>query len=139
MFESVNYLSVFLAGVASMVVGFLWYSPMLFGNHWARAMGWDLTDSAKMAEMKKGAGKSYAWSFVGSLVMAYVLAVFLGVAGGDVWQGLCVAFWLWLGFVATVKFSDFLFSDKNVALFFINSGYQLASILAMALVIGWWG
>ena len=35
----VNYLSVFLGLVISMVLGFIWYAPAVFGNAWMQELG----------------------------------------------------------------------------------------------------
>ena len=64
---------VLVAAVATMVIGFIWYSPFVFARPWMRAMGYDPEDKAKLAEMQKGAGWMYAGSFVASLVSAFVL------------------------------------------------------------------
>ena len=65
-FMSVNLWSVLVAAVATMVVGFLWYSPLLFARPWMVAMGYDPDDKARMEAMQKSAGKSYAISFIAS-------------------------------------------------------------------------
>ena len=67
----INYFSLVLAGVASMIVGFIWYSPMLFGNSWMKLSGYT-ADSLKKAQ--KEMGKWYGISFVLSLISAYVLS-----------------------------------------------------------------
>ena len=69
----VNLLSVLVAAIATMVVGFLWYSPLLFARPWMVAMGYDPNDKARMEAMQKSAGKSYAISFIAALVSAFVL------------------------------------------------------------------
>jgi uncharacterized SAM-binding protein YcdF (DUF218 family) len=61
-FMNVNLWSVLVAAIATMVVGFLWYSPLLFARPWMVAMGYDPEDKAKAEELRKGAGKSYAIS-----------------------------------------------------------------------------
>jgi hypothetical protein len=48
-FFGVNLLAVLACAIAGMVVGFLWYSPMLFANPWMRLMGYDPNDKAKIA------------------------------------------------------------------------------------------
>ena len=53
------------SAVATMVIGFLWYSPFLFGKPWMLAMGYDPDDKAKIAEMQKTAGPKYGVSFRG--------------------------------------------------------------------------
>jgi hypothetical protein len=70
----IKLLPVLVAAVATMVIGFLWYSPALFARPWMLAMGYDPNDKAKLDEMRKGAGKIYAIAFVASLVSAFVLA-----------------------------------------------------------------
>ena len=53
----VNLLAVLVSGVAAMVIGALWYSPLLFGKLWMNGMGFT---EAKMKEMKeKGMAASY--------------------------------------------------------------------------------
>ena len=47
-FMTVNLWSVLVAAVAAMVVGFLWYSPMLFARPWMVEMGYNPDDKAKM-------------------------------------------------------------------------------------------
>ena len=58
-FTGINFWAVLVSAIATMVIGFLWYSPMLFANPWMRLMGIDPNDKAKLAELQKGAGKTY--------------------------------------------------------------------------------
>ncbi len=59
--HSLNWLAVLVAAISTMVVGFLWYSPLLFAKPWMREMGYDPNDKAKTDEMKKTAGRSDSW------------------------------------------------------------------------------
>ena len=79
-FDGINPLGVLVAALATMVVGFVWYSPLLFARPWMRLMGYDPDDRAKLAEMQKGAGKLYGLSFVASLVSAVVLAKVIDIS-----------------------------------------------------------
>lgn len=45
----VNLWSVLGAAVAAMVIGFIWYSPLLFAKPWMLAMGYDPADKARTA------------------------------------------------------------------------------------------
>ena len=38
-FGEINYLAVLIATAVTMVLGFLWYSPVLFGNAWVKQIG----------------------------------------------------------------------------------------------------
>ncbi len=76
-FHRLNWLGVVVAAICTMVVGFLWYSAILFANAWMREMGHDPNDKAKIQEMQKTAGLAYTGSFLASLVSASTLALFL--------------------------------------------------------------
>lgn len=133
----VNYIAIFLAGVAAMVVGFLWYGPMLFAKPWMKLMGYT---EGSMEKAKKDMGKTYGISFVLSLITAYVLShvmtLSLNFFNYPVLQtGLTTAFWMWLGFIMPVQATEVMFGGKKLKLFAINTGYQLVSLIAMAVVI----
>ena len=134
----VNYVAVLIAAIVSIVVGFVWYT-VLFGKQWTKLMGFT---KESMEQAKKGMGKTYSISFVLGLVTAYVLFHVMAMSEAyfgnpPVTTGLMTAFWSWLGFVMPVQATDVLFGGKKSwKLFWINTGYQLASLLAMGVAIG---
>lgn len=135
----VNLLAVLVAAIASMLVGFVWYSPVLFAKAWVREMGYDITDKAKMEEMKKSAGPAYLGSFVAAVLSAFVLGlVFHWTRVTGLHHGLGLAFHIWLGFVATVQFTNALFMKQSKTLFAINTGYQLVCYLVMGAILALW-
>src|SRR5437879_2408547 len=76
-FYDLNLLAVLAAAMSTMVVGFLWYSPMLFARPWMVAMGFNPDDKEALAKMQKEAGAMYGMAFVASLVAAFFLALVL--------------------------------------------------------------
>ncbi len=135
----VNLLAVLACAVAGIVVGFVWYSPALFAKPWMVLMGYDPNDKAKIAEMQKSAGPSYAMSMVASLLTAFVLGKISSVAGATTaFDGLKIGMVVWLGFVTTVQFTNALFSHQRNKLYLINTGYQLVCYLAMGAILGAW-
>lgn len=130
---------VLAASVASMVIGFLWYSPLLFARPWMRLMGYDPDDKAKLAEMQKGAGKLYGITFVATVVSAVVLAKIIDLTSVvTILYGMKVGFGIWLGFVATVQLTGALFTKQPVKLFLINTGYQLVCYMTMGAILAKW-
>jgi uncharacterized protein DUF1761 len=130
---------VLVAAIATMVIGFLWYSPWLFARPWMVAMGYNPDDKSKMDEMRKSAGKSYAIAFVASLISAFVLAKIIDITTvNSPLYGMKVAFAIWLGFVTTVQLTAKLFESKPTRLYLINTGYQLVCYLAMGAIIASW-
>jgi surface polysaccharide O-acyltransferase-like enzyme len=138
-FLGVNLGAVVVSALATMVVGFLWYSPMLFAKPWTILMGYDPNDKAKMDEMRKSAGPSYSMSLVASLLAAFVLGNLIAVSGtmGAV-DGLKIGLVVWLGFVTTVQFTNALFSRQPNKLYLINTGYQAVCYVVMGAILGAW-
>jgi len=137
--HSLKWLAILVAGLSTMVVGFLWYSPLLFAKSWMREMGHDPNDKARMEEMKKNAGPAYGGSFVASLLSAFTLALILhGLRAEDLHTGVMLGFHVWLGFVATVQFTGALLAKQSMKLFAINTGYQLVCYLVMGVILTLW-
>jgi hypothetical protein len=102
-------------------------------------MGYDPDDKAKMAEMQKSAGPSYALSLVASIIAAAVLGKIIAVATIDTpLYGMKVGLAVWPGFVTTVQLTGSLFSRQPAKLYAINTGYQLVCFLAMGAIMGAW-
>jgi len=137
--HSLNWLAILVAAASTMILGFLWYSPLLFAKAWTREMGYDPNDKAKMDEMRKSAGPAYAGSFAASLLSAFTLALILhGMRAESLQFGIMASFHIWLGFVATVQFTGALFAKQSMTLFAINTGYQLVSYLVMGAILVLW-
>ena len=138
-FMDVNLWSVLVAAIATMILGFLWYSPLLFARPWMILMGYDPNDKAKLEEMRKGAGQTYGIAFLCSLASAFVLAKVIDVASVDsVLYGMKYGFAIWLGFVTTVQLTGALFGRQPFRLYLINTGYQLVCFLAMGAILARW-
>jgi hypothetical protein len=134
---SVNYVALVLAAVASLILGFVWYSKMLFGTPWMKEMGLS-SDSMKKAQ--KELGKLYGLSFVVSIVTAYVLSHVMTLSmsyfnTSPLTTALNTSFWMWLGFMMPVQLTGEIFGGKNWKLLAINTGYQLVSLVLMGVVI----
>ena len=137
--HSLNWLAILVAAVSTMILGFLWYSPLLFAKAWTREMGYDPNDKAKMEEIKKSAGPAYAGSFAAGLLSAFTLALILhGMRAESLHFGIMASFHIWLGFVATVQFTGALFAKQSMKLFAINTGYQLVCYLTMGAILVLW-
>lgn len=136
---SINWLMVFLSGVAFMALGFVWYGPMLFGKAWMKLSGYT---SESLKKEQANMGKTYGISFLLSLLTAYILShviVFsLNFYGyPKLTTGLISAFWMWLGFVMPVQMTGWLFDKKPFNLLLINTGYQLVGMLIMGVILTW--
>jgi hypothetical protein len=138
-FMGVNLWAVLVSALATLAIGFVWYSPWLFARPWMVLMGYNPDDKAKMAEMQKSAGPSYVLSLVASALAAAVLGKIIAVATiNTALYGMKVGLAVWLGFVTTVQLTNSLFSRQPAKLYAINTGYQLVCFLAMGAIMGAW-
>lgn len=131
----VNYLAVFLAMVASMIIGSIWYAKPVFGRAWVRLVNLD------EAKMKKGAVKAMSITVILSLLTAYVMAHLTYMSSqffnvSMLQAGVTTAFWVWLGISMTGMVMQGLFEQRPVKLMLLNVGNQLITLLAMGLIIG---
>lgn len=133
----VNYLAVFISAVASMVIGSVWYGP-LFGKIFMREMGMDTWSQEKKDAEKKKMGKAYTIQFVASLIMFFVLAVFMDKLDlMSISGGVKVALMGWLGFVVPVKLGDAIWGGK-ISLFWLGAGNMLLTLVAAGVILGAW-
>jgi hypothetical protein len=156
-----NFLAIFVAALAPLVIGFLWYNPKLFGNAWMR--------EAEMTEEKMKGG-NMPIIFALTLLLSFLLSFFiqtltihqfgaLGMVGGDLTNvnpsfhafmadygtafrtfkhgalhGLLAGLFLFFPVMAI----NGMFERKSWKYIFINSGYWIVSLTIMgAIVCGW--
>ncbi|PIR61781.1 MAG: hypothetical protein COY81_04740 [Candidatus Pacebacteria bacterium CG_4_10_14_0_8_um_filter_43_12] len=134
-FPAVNFLAVLLAAVASMALGFAWYSPYVLGKPWMRLMS---LSEKSLKEAQKKMGVLYSYSFIGAIIQAAAITVVLKMAYIPTFEdALLVSGLLWLGFIGVTQFTDAIFSGKKFLphLLAINTSYQLVSILLMTSII----
>ena len=156
-----NFIAVLVAAASTLVVGAVWYSPMLFANAWMKESG--LTEE----QLKKGNMlKIFGLTFIFSIMIAMIMQILtihqfgpLGMIGGDPTQALPsfnafmsdygTAFRTFKhgalhGFMSGLFLAfpliaiNGLFEHKSWKYIFINAGYWIISMTIMgAIVCGW--
>lgn len=134
----INWIAVVAAAVVNMIIGSVWYSPILFAKSWSKLVG------LKSADMGKGAGPAYALTTLGALVQSFILAHFVAYAAyfyptySNVSVGLLTAAWAWVGFVAIPQGVNTLFAGGRKKLWAINTGYFLVVLLINGVILSVW-
>jgi len=129
----VNLVAVLVSAIAGMVVGGIWYSPLLFAKPWMKLAG--------RKDMKPGEGAvaGYITAFVGTLIMAYVLAHFIGyVSATTIWSGAVTGLWVWLGFTGTAFLTTYTFANRSKKLWAIDAFQYLAIFVVMGMILAVW-
>lgn len=131
--EQVNWLGVLAAAIANFVIGGLWYSPLLFGNAWMRANGFD------EAHLKRGSpAVIFGVAFLFSLIMAANLAFFLSAPETTLAFALGASLAAGLGWAALGLGIVALFERRPWAYLLINGGYLTVAFLVMGAILGAW-
>lgn len=136
----INLWAVVLATVASMVIGFIWYMPSVFGNVWMKLTKLD----PKEMKARGSAAGPIVTTIIVSLITAYVLAHMAYLShhffNNSFFQdSVTTAFWAWLGFTVARFVTHDVFEGRPVKLTVLNSAHELVTIIAMGAVIGWMG
>ncbi|WDR04483.1 DUF1761 domain-containing protein [Devosia rhodophyticola] len=114
----VSWIAVIVGTIAAFFVGWLWYSPMLFGKTWAAGNGVELGSAASMPMMAMGL------QFVGLFLVAW----FVGVTAVE--SRLLTFILAVLGF-GVLQASGGLFARKPQAVVLIDFGYLIVASILM--------
>ncbi|WP_210481426.1 DUF1761 domain-containing protein [Naasia sp. SYSU D00948] len=135
---AINLWAVLLATLSSMVVGFVWYSRPVMGDRWMRLTG--ITEE----QISKSPVGAYIGTILASFVTALVLAGAASISqayygGSSLLNAVVTALILFAGFTAARFVTHDAFDRRPWALTLLNLGYELITLLVMALIIGLFG
>lgn len=119
----VSWLAVVVGAVVSFLVGWLWYSPKLFGPKWAEGVG---VEMGTAGEMPIGAMAS---QIIGLLLMSW----FVGVTA--VSSALFTVILATLAFVV-LAYSGGMFTKKSAYARNVEAGYWIVSLVVMIICQG---
>ncbi|MBI5472194.1 MAG: DUF1761 domain-containing protein [Ignavibacteriae bacterium] len=130
---SINHLAVFVCALLNLVVGAVWYSPVLFYRAW-------LQENNLREEDLKNANlaKLYGITFVLAWIISYNLAFFLGDDGTNWSWGLTAGFLAGFGWAATIFTIVAMFERRSWKYIFINGGYMVVYFSLIGLILGLW-
>lgn len=127
-----NFPAVIVAALASFLLGGLWYSPLAFEKAWRAEAGLSEAQTRQV-----NMGRVFGLSALASLVMAFNLAAFLGAKASSSF-GLFAGLATGLGWVAMSLGVIYLFEQRSLKLWLINSGYQVLAYTVMGGILGAW-
>ncbi|HEY8190847.1 MAG TPA: DUF1761 domain-containing protein [Alphaproteobacteria bacterium] len=123
-------IAILVSALLAFALGWLWYSPKLFGNTWHEAIGKPVGDP-------KESFAKYLVTFTGWLIAAFVYSFLISnpyIVGVRDYLFLSVA--LWGAYMMPAKAHAIMWGDFNTKLLWIDGGYMLLGYLIMGLVFG---
>jgi hypothetical protein len=127
-----NPVAIIIAVIVNMVLGSVWFSPVLFSKKW---MEWEGHTEGM------GSGSSLpalvALTTVGGVISAITLAWFIDRTGTTtLLGGALIGLYAGIGFAAPAMFADHLFNNRKGALFLIVAGYPVVGLTLMGAILG---
>ena len=126
----INWIAALLCGVATLLIGGLWYSPLLFARAWQREAG--LSDET----LRSGSVPlRFAIVFVLGTIAGAVFALFVGTAM-TLAQASAAGAAAGIAWVAIAFGINYLFEHRSLRLWLINGGYHVLQFTAFGAIIG---
>jgi len=129
----INHLAVFVCALLSLVIGGLWYSPLLFFKVWQKEAGLSDEQIARANPLK-----TYSLTLFLAWIISYNLAFFLGDSKTN-WQwGLVAGLLAGVGWASTMFVIVSLFEQRSFKYLLINCGYITIHFALIGFVLGIW-
>lgn len=121
--SNVNWLAVIIGTIVSFIIGWLWYSPILFGKKWAEGSGVELGTASSMPVA----------AMVTQLVSTFFLALLVGVTAAQNALATIILVVLTIaGFVMSVG----LFVKKSTFAILVDGGFIVIMGVVMIIIQG---
>lgn len=132
--ESFNGWAVLAGIVGNMVLGALWYSPVLFGNTWLKLVG------KKSEDIGKSEGNAaMALSIIPAIVTVCSLALVLGFTGASsLADALIIGSIASVGWIGMSSLNLVFFEDRSLKLTALNTGYFVVALNVAAVILTLW-
>ena len=115
------------------LLGAVWYSPVLFAKPWIAIVG------RKQGEKPEGVITGMIASFIGDLILAFVLAHIIGWSGAPSFAwGAFVGLLCWFGFVAGPLYPQHIYEGRPFRYFAIDGGYWLIGLVVVGGILAVW-
>ena len=132
----INYWAIGVSVVLFQMLGALWWSPLLFGKAWMRALGLTKND---IETPEINMNQAYGVSFAVTVVSAFGLAIlFAQLQIDQLLQGAIAGWLIWLAFNMTSRVKARMFDETPWTVVLITDGYEMVGYVLMGAIIGAW-
>lgn len=130
--QDINFFAIITTAILNFLIGWLWYSPYLFGNAWLEVTRFNKDELRASPAHLLGA-------FAIALIVSFVTALFVYATNATTaLEGALVGWWAWLGYIATTHFSGVLWERKPFKLYLINVSAKLLILVLTGAILAVW-
>src|SRR5690349_21153981 len=132
----VNYWSVLVAAATVFVLGWLWYSPLLFYKPWMRLRGLDPVAAMANAKMPMG---TVGIELVRCLILAYMVARLVALLDISSWMmAVHFGFMTWITFPVLILAGSVMWEKVHPGVAAIHAGDWLVKLLVIPIIVTLW-
>lgn len=129
--SQISIVAIVLAVVANMIIGALWYSPLLFANIWMKSLG-KTREELHTSNPTIGYGLTTLAGIITAIILSLVITMLDSVTVGG---GALIGFLAGAGIASARELSPTFFEGRKYTLFFISAGYHIVSLTIMGAII----
>ena len=134
----INWLAVIVAGIAALIIGFVWYLPPTFGTRWAgfvkRYTG--LSDADLMPSNIPLTMGLWLLGFIGNALTLAIIIRGMGISNlGD---GIILGVIVWAGLGLTISSWPVIHAKQPLGLWLVNGAAYLVMQIVMAVILTLW-
>lgn len=124
-----------LATVCTTLLGYIWFSPLLFGDMWEREIGG--------GKRMRRDGTTQFMMVLANMLMEFMMAVifraFMIYAGLHTASSIfCLGALLYIGFMLPLLAGDLLWGNRSPRLFVIDAGHRLVLMVILCILGSIW-
>jgi hypothetical protein len=128
-----NYPAVVVCAVVYWLVGGLWYG-FLFGPRWMALENMTIEQGRSMSS-----ALPYIITFILDLLIAFALAQLCAWRNANTaGRGAAIGLLLWIGILAPITYTTYMYEMRPIELFAINQFYPLVGLVLMGIILGAW-
>lgn len=128
-----NYVAVVVCAVVYWLLGGLWYG-LLFGRRWMALENMTVEQGRSMSS-----ALPYIITFLLNLLIAYILAQLCSWRNANTaGRGAAIGVLLWVGIVAPITYTTYMYEMRPKELFAINEFFPLVGLCLMGAILGAW-
>lgn len=135
--SQIDYLAVLVTAVAGFMLGWLWYSPVLFAKPWMAEM--KITEETMKECAQKGMAGFFIRGFSYTLLSTFALTVLILSRGSpNCVKGAGIGAFVALLLVGTRMLNGAVWEQKSAKLMAIVVGHEVALFTLQGLMLGAW-
>ncbi len=136
MFYNASLFAVLAASLGSLVLGWIWYSPKVFGTLYKKLQPHHTLDTSDKAQAKKHMIRGFVVMFLSGMLQASVLYFLVLITRATILsQFMTIVFLVWAGFSLSGIATDTVWKGLSPKLIIIDGFFGLFSSVLMMFIL----